>query len=479
MAVKTIYYRGALRSCNYTCAYCSLRKNKTPTQVTQDEISQGETNQDKASHDKTAQDEISHDKATLLRFCEKMRTLTTVQTVMFVPAGEALQHDYYHASIAQLCAFDHICTVGCQTNLSFDIEKFTKQIQENINKISLWCTFHPTQTNADAFLAQCALLEKWGINYCVGAVAHSPDIAQIQGLRARLSPTKYMWLNAQPKQKYTPTQREAFLAIDPLFTLELHHPEADITQCIGGRESIFAIENGDFFACNISKVKLGNLYRHPVAVQPTCRAKRCDCYLAYANRTAMADYFMHQSAIPVRNPNPQTACFFDVDGTLTDKSGKIPAENIDKVRLLAKKSLIFLATSLPYPIARRKCRAIWKYISGGVFAEGSDMRIFPINYKKILPLNHEILQNLTEVKHICYHEDGQLHKITAFSHIPDRPGYHIVREGVASIVTEGVSKLNGIRLIGRKLNLLAPNITAIGNSKNDLPMMQYFNSRPN
>lgn len=38
--------------------------------------------------------------------------------------------------------------------------------------------------------------------------------------------------------------------------------------------------DGDLFACNISKIKIGNLYQQQLS-SPACMARQCHCYLAY------------------------------------------------------------------------------------------------------------------------------------------------------------------------------------------------------
>ena len=549
MDVKTIFYRGALRSCNYKCPYCALRRKKLSAEQSAPHALLSPPAEFAKQFSCI---EAKSDEAALNRFCDKAGELGTSLTVMLIPNGEALIHEYYHKAIAKLCTNDNISTVGCQTNLSFDIEKFAAHINGYIEKVSLWCTFHPSQVRIDDFLKQCETLDSYDIRYCVGAVAHTPNIQIIKELRTRLPDIKYMWLNAMPHIKYTAGEMDAFLQIDPLFRLETQHHIADTRLCRGGRESIFVNETGDYFACNISKVKLGNIYteqsynhqttsenhaeptlttgeKAPVeqvfgaSPQNICRAKKCSCYLAYSNRVEMSDIILNRNSIPTRNPSPQEAYFFDIDGTLTDRTGKISNGNISMIQNLSRHSLIFLATSLPYKLARRKCRMIWDYISGGVFAEGSDIRIFKqthrkghsrtqtneplasvsklgsnsfmVDFKKIIPLDNEIFEILhgecshyfnstlraaethQNIKYVCYREDGVLHKVTAFStSIPDHPRFNMVREKVTGIVSKDACKLNGVLLICEKLNLLSDRVTAVGNSENDVPMMNFFRS---
>jgi 3-deoxy-D-manno-octulosonate 8-phosphate phosphatase KdsC-like HAD superfamily phosphatase len=398
---------------------------------------------------------------------------------MFVPHGEAMIHDYYHRAMANLCEQENVSIVGCQTNLSFDIEQFAYTMKDNISKISLWCTFHPSQLSIEDFLKQCEKLIEYRISFCVGSVGHPSDIPVLQMLREKLPEDIYMWINAEDglQREYSQEEITSFSRIDPLFNLELQDPAADPELCLAGRENIFVRGNGDYFACNISKVKLGNIYSdEKIKTEKLCRAKNCDCYLAYSNRLEMKNEFLSSDIIPARNPSASKAIFFDVDGTLTDASGSIPIENIEAVRNLSQHHLIFLTTSLPFKYAQKTCKDIWNYLSGVVFAEGSDIRIFQCDYKKIIPLNESIIDQLpSNCKHVCYREDGILHKVTIPSgHVPELAHVNIVRDDVTGIVSKDADKLSGVLWICEKLRLLRDNVTVVGNSGNDVPMLNFF-----
>jgi len=272
MEIETIYYRGLLKSCNYECSYCPFRARLSKRELAT---------------------ELSNDKAALIKFCDKVLTNELCHkdgiTVMFVPSGEALIHGYYHDAIATLCENNKVQTVCCQTNLSFNIEQFAKKIPiAHRHKISLWCTFHTSQVELRDFLKQCEVLQKHEFPFCVGAVGRKADISALQKLREALPSDIYMWLNALKGGKYNQEEINAFCEIDPLFPLELQNFPANPEHCHAGRKSIFVDSNGDFFACNISKVKLGNIYSTNAQYTTTkniCRAKKCNCYLAYSNRT--------------------------------------------------------------------------------------------------------------------------------------------------------------------------------------------------
>lgn len=258
--IKTIYYRGHLRSCNYRCPYCPFR---------------------------SGQYDLAADEAALNKFCAKISEFGNELTIMLIPHGEAMIHEYYHKAIAALCRYEHVKTVGCQTNLSFNVKNFADNIKDYNYKVSLWCTFHPSQVKLDTFLRQCGKLYDCGIKFCAGAVGHPVYIPLLKEMRSRLPEDIYMWVNALKGfgRDYTKEEVADFIGIDPFFKLELQEFIADSKLCIAGRESVFTDGNGDIFACNISKVRLGNLYAgEKIKTESICKAEKCSCYLAYSNR---------------------------------------------------------------------------------------------------------------------------------------------------------------------------------------------------
>ena len=70
-----------------------------------------------------------------------------------------------------------------------------------------------------------------------------------------------------------------------------------------------------------------------------------------------------------------------------------------------------------------------------------------------------------------------MHKITVTSgDAPDNTGFNIVRGDVTGIVSANASKLTGILRICEELGLLSGNIAVVGNSENDVPMLDYFHN---
>ncbi|MCL1790259.1 MAG: STM4011 family radical SAM protein [Peptococcaceae bacterium] len=550
---NTIYYRGLLRSCNYRCSYCPFHKTSRSTHTkeevyTKEEtpIKEGTQAQERAYAKKEALDrERARDRLALEKFCAKVPEIGNNLSVMFVPHGEALIHSYYQEALAQLCASASIAKVGCQTNLSFSVENFLghlgfspkNQSRRDMNntksvlsKIRLWCTFHPTQTSLDQFLKQCQELYQNKILFSVGAVGLPKHTEILTELRRLLPRNIYLWINAAEGMNITYTQHDIsnLLAIDPLFIYELQDHPAQPAHCRGGKESFFVEANGTIFPCLISRNKLGNIYDpQPFSPPPTSSSlppnptpvpvplnhktpptpskiirntRSCHCYLAYSNRTDIFDVCGLEKDRAFRIPNQQRAFFFDMDGTLTDISGTIPDKHLQAVDLLAETGLVFLATSLPFPFARQTGDKIWRYIAGGVFAEGSDIRIFSDNYKRIIPLNESVQTHMEAsfpAQVIPYREDGILHKITLQNHAfmdntLESPlqmtalrkhaeagakafgTRFVLEDNTCGIVSKEASKLNGILEICKHLQLFESFVTVIGNSENDIPMLQHF-----
>ena len=269
MSLKTIYYRGFLKSCNYNCPYCPFHK-----------ISAAEEN-------------LKYDREALEQFCKKAPSLGENLSVMLVPYGEAMIHSYYYEAVKKLCKADNIDKAGFQSNLSFstaDFFKYIKDLGGGCRKLKLWCSFHPCCADLDQFLEKCLLLYQEKIAFSVGAVGIPKNAGLLSQLRRRLPPDVYMWVNAAEgmKRKYTQDEIDEFARIDPLFLYELKIIPANADLCSGGKESLFIEADGAAYACPISKNRLGNIYSEDLtqilARSKICIAGYCHCYLAYSLR---------------------------------------------------------------------------------------------------------------------------------------------------------------------------------------------------
>lgn len=259
------YYRGYLKSCNYSCHYCPFSKKRGNAR------------------------EEQKDKQALFRFIARLNDFPDAAgAVLIVPYGEALIHPYYWEGLARLSQNPRIDAVGAQSNFSFPVKDMLSVYRACggiTDKLRLWGTFHPEMTTAEHFLEQCALLSGQHIAYCVGAVGVPENLASIRRLRESLPGSIYLWINRMDglKRAYTPNEINDFLEIDPFFELELTHYRADSSRCADNR---FVEADGTMHRCNLSGQSLGNIYAVSsiTAAPPLCTRKECSCYLAYCNR---------------------------------------------------------------------------------------------------------------------------------------------------------------------------------------------------
>lgn len=369
MGKRQWYFRGSLKSCNYSCSYCPFAK-RTGTKKS-----------------------IQKDQQAFFHFIDQMIQQQNGGALLVVPYGEALIHPYYWEGLAALSKSPAMDAVGAQSNFSFSAEQMLAVYRTHggvLEKLRLWGTFHPEMVTAERFAQQCRFLTEQGISYCVGAVGVPEQLEQIRALRKMLPDSVYLWINKMDglKRRYTDGEIAAFTKIDPYFRQELKHYRADPAAC---GDSRFVEADGTMGRCNISRQKIGNFYeesgrnrkeghldceqlesRHDSRY---CSRKECSCYLAYCNREdAVIPFFRPYPAF--RIPVYPKAIFFDIDGTLVPKGEKqIPKETADGLARLAGRCEIYLATSLPLEIAQRKIAPVEHLIRGGVFANGARWQV--------------------------------------------------------------------------------------------------------
>lgn len=228
-----------------------------------------------------------------------------LSTVFIAPYGEALIHPWYWEALARLTLASSMQAAGCQTNLSFAVKEMLCTFYScggEIQKLRLWCTFHPSMTSVDHFATQCELLMEENISFCVGAVGDPGELTHILQLRRRLPHSVYLWINPMDglDRSYEKEEIEAFSQIDPWFLPGLNGFCADWpgSRCSCGKDTLFLNDRGDLFLCNRNRRRVGNLYQKSLALpeERFCSAPRCDCYLAYCNRSeweALMPYDIH------------------------------------------------------------------------------------------------------------------------------------------------------------------------------------------
>ncbi len=452
--IKQITYRGSLKSCNYTCFYCPFNKNK---------MAKVETEKDSENLEK------------FIKWLDKV-DLNEKLEVFFAPYGETLIHEYYIKALGELTKKNNIFKVGCQTNLSFDLESLL-EVDANFDKIYLWATFHPTMVEVDDFVSRVFELAKH-INISVGVVGNPEEIVLIRELRKKLPINVYMWINAMEglDRTYTPEEIESFRELDPMFTFELGR--VGDSECNCGESHIFVNSNGRVFGCNRNRNNLGNIYEDLELKKIKCSGRSCDCYLAYSHTRAfrLSRFIGENNLFRVPYKIKPKAVFFDVDGTLTEDKDVL----VRTFEYISTKVPIYLATELPEDIALKKIGSLKKYISGGVFSGGSLIVDYKSKFKHVEPLvvnDFEFLEKVVlDVRNTIYTDENKIYRITTHKKFIggfEELGLEIIKQNKSmySVVSKGVDKLFGINILIKALDVSLNEVMCVGNEVNDLSML--------
>ena len=257
----SILYRGPLRSCNYGCGYCTLVRRSTTA-------------------------DLADDEASLTRFVTWAAGRSDDRiSIFFTPAGEALIHAWYQRAVARLTQFPGIVKVAMQTNLSGSLDWMETC---SVDKLALWCTYHPQRAQREPFLNQCRALDARGVRYSIGMVGLGEHLEEAKRLRDALPRHVYLWINAfrHETNYYSPELAEQFTAIDPLFPFSLHPHASRGLACHTGHKVIAVDGDGTIRRCHFVDERLGNLYQpeweqdlHP---RP-CPRDECHCHIGYAH----------------------------------------------------------------------------------------------------------------------------------------------------------------------------------------------------
>lgn len=472
--VRQIYYRGSLKSCNYSCKYCPFSKGKW------------------------SEHGWKQDRNQLLQFVEKVGKSRFHGAVQIVPYGEALIHEYYWEGLARLSTCKNIQAVGSQSNFSFPFEKMYDVFVRSggrREKLRLWGTFHPEMVSVEAFLTQCRKLQEAGILFCVGAVGAPENLRMIQELREKLDRSVYLWVNRMDGlgRPYTDEEVRAFTEIDEYFEQELKHIRSDAKQC---GSAIFVNGDGKIFPCNLCRREMGNLYNDNFDAlvqggeenERRCSRKECSCYISYCNRPDIEELLFFQPYPAFRIPFYKKAVFFDVDGTLVREGEReISDEVAQKLLRLARHSDIFLATSLPYETAMKKVGKAADVLCGGVFANGARIRVK--GEHTVIPLENALVERMkkqgeTYDARIKVYKTGDIaYKITMsfrnrknlqkmLAEVKEADCHMAEEEGRLQITAAGTGKLEGVRMVCEKIGVSFDEIAVFGNDENDLPMLQ-------
>lgn len=251
-----LVYRGALRSCNYACAYCPLPR-RAPAR------------------------EAGEDAAALARFVALVAGRRADElSILLAPRGEALLHARWREALLALAALPGVRRVVAQTNLSAS-PRWLRAAPAG--KVQLWASFHPTQTSAEAFAGRCAALADLGVAFSVGAVAIPAHLAAVEQLRRLLPAQAYLWLNRRHgAAPLGSADRARVRAIDPWFVEAA--PTSRGRPCAAGAAALFVDGDGTARRCLGVPARRGNVFDAPLEALVTsepapCPAPACRCHL--------------------------------------------------------------------------------------------------------------------------------------------------------------------------------------------------------
>lgn len=277
----SILYRGPLSSCNYGCAYCPFAKTKN------------------------TREELADDAKRLARFVEWVSTQTDRRIgILFTPWGEALIRRPYREAMCTLSHMPHVYRVAAQTNLSWPMEWL-----EECDKTSLalWCTYHPTETSREAFVARSHRLHQMGIRHSIGVVGLKEHFDDIDALRNELPTSTYMWINAYKRQPdyYTEDDLTRLTSVDPLFSYNTRYHPSVGRSCRAGASAFTVDGDGTARRCHFIPEPLGNIYETDFSAnlqERLCSNQTCGCHIGYIHLDALQLYPVYGDGLLERIP---------------------------------------------------------------------------------------------------------------------------------------------------------------------------------
>jgi hydroxymethylpyrimidine pyrophosphatase-like HAD family hydrolase len=461
--IRNIYFRGSLRSCNYQCSYCSFGRKA------------GETNKER--------DQQAHN-----RFYDSIAQWTHPLRIMLIPYGEGLIHTYYQEAMIRLSLLPQVEGISCQTNLSFQPSPFIKRIQAlhaTTGKIKLWASFHPEMTETDTFIAKVHQLYYAGIELCAGVVGSRENQDTIVLLRQKLDKRIYLFVNALQggSELLGRDDLRFFTSIDPFFLFDYKNAKADISRCTGGRDTIFVNQKGTVYPCPRNPVKIGDITDGESFAAPVCRRERCDCYIGYSNLpdTRLSRMMGKGALFRIPEKRKVEAVFFDIDGTLTDATGRISDSCKEAVELLSETVPLYLATALPLLPAKLRLGNLFHLFAGGVFADGAHIRYqdndeyIPLKPVPDIQKKGCEVREYTAGQHIIYKyvlKTSSAEQAGTLMKTLENQNYNLHQQGVFLAITDKkAGKKNGLETICRKEHLNPKHVVAIGNTVQDASML--------
>jgi MoaA/NifB/PqqE/SkfB family radical SAM enzyme len=276
----SILYRGMLCSCNYGCEYCPFAKRRE------------------------TRAELAADERDLHRFVDWVARQPHRISVLFTPWGEALIRKSYQDALVSLTNLPNVDKAAIQTNLTCRLD-WTNLC--NLQKLGLWCTYHPGETTRAEFLKQCRELDSRNVAYSVGIVGLTQVVEEAEALRRELRPDVYFWINAYKRSEnyYKAEDLSRFEAIDPLFPINNTRHASKGRACRAGHTVISVAGDGTIRRCHFIKEPLGNIYESGFEniLQPNpCTNQTCGCHIGYVHLEHLKLYERFGSGVLARIP---------------------------------------------------------------------------------------------------------------------------------------------------------------------------------
>ncbi len=258
--IYRVLYRGPLSSCNYACSYCPFAKRSE-------------------THAELEGDRRSLDE--FLRWIAAQRHGRF--GVLFTPWGEALVRRWYQEALVALTHLEHVQRAAIQTNLSCGID-WVSECQ--LDRLALWATYHPSETNRAAFVGKVDRLHELGVRLSVGIVGLREHFDEIAALRNELPHEVYLWVNAYKRDPdyYADTEVRYLTSIDPLFPLNNAHHASRGEFCAAGETSFTVDGTGAMRRCHFVGEPIGSIHASnwEASLRPrVCPNTTCNCHIGY------------------------------------------------------------------------------------------------------------------------------------------------------------------------------------------------------
>jgi MoaA/NifB/PqqE/SkfB family radical SAM enzyme len=260
--IYRVLYRGPLSSCNYACGYCPFAK-RSQTHA-----------------------ELEDDRRSLDAFLKWIAEQGHRRFgVLFTPWGEALVRRWYQQALVALTHLTHVHRAAIQTNLSCGLDWVGEC---RLDRFALWATYHPSETNRDAFIGKVRRLHEHGVRLSVGMVGLREHLDEIAALRKELPREVYLWINAYKRDPdyYTEYEVRFLTSIDPLFPVNNTRHASRDGFCAAGETSFTVDGAGTIRRCHFVGEPIGSIHSpdwETVLRPRTCPITTCGCHIGYVN----------------------------------------------------------------------------------------------------------------------------------------------------------------------------------------------------